>query len=127
MVYHLISLFHPSTEVYIFTTEALKVESHFARVAAYLNVDDDDEEDDDDTASSSPLQRTNWTELKERIFSGPNTGPDGPGPVWGNPRNMATRRYEKLPYGVHYDPEEEECRNVVLGNFTKLQKSLYSF
>ena len=68
-------------------------------------------------------KKSRWTVfLQERIFSSPAAGADGRGPVWGNPRNLATSRYQKLPYGVHYDPEEGECRNVVLGNGTKTTK-----
>ena len=74
--------------------------------------------DDDDIWPSSTMGRTNWTELlppADRTGSGLHDGP-----VWGNPRSAPTRRYEKLPYGIHYDDEDEECRNVVLGTRTSV-------
>jgi hypothetical protein len=99
-----------------------------------LNMDStEDDEKDDITTVSSP-SRTNWTDLNQRIrriksegdtesLSSPRKG-ESPrwgrplreeNPRWSNPLNRETRLYEKLPYGVHYDPDDEECRNVVLG------------
>jgi len=66
----------------------------------------------------SPLTRTNWSELTRSLGGWPETGAGGEEarePAWANPRHAPTRRYEKLPYGIHYDQEDDECRNVVLG------------
>jgi hypothetical protein len=80
------------------------------RISSYLNLEEDD--------VSSPPSRTNWSELTGSLADWPETGSEEKeaGRVaWANPRNAGTRRYEKLPYGVHYDQDDDECRNVVLG------------
>jgi len=85
------------------------------RISSYLNA----EEDDASTLSSFPLPRTNWSELTGSVADWPETGSEEEAGrvAWANPRSAGTRRYEKLPYGIHYDQDDDECRNVVLGRF----------
>jgi hypothetical protein len=78
-------------------------------ISSYLNIEEDD--------SSSPLSRTNWSELTGSLAGWPETGSEEEAGrvAWASPLSAGTRRYEKLPYGVHYDQDDDECRNVVLG------------
>ncbi len=78
------------------------------------------------------MARTNWTQLIRNLNATVEESgfPAGRRITWKNPRHSAIRRYEKLPYVVHYANQEEECRNVVLGRqgcFLVFTQQIYIF
>ena len=39
--------------------------------------------------------------------------------------NEGVSKYEKLPYFANYDPDENECRNIVLGTILAHPKGVF--